>query len=134
MRYSTVFGYALNMQLLRFALLTLASAALSLAADEITGKWTGEVSTPNGAMQLTMDLKADGETLTGKVGTQMGEMPIKEGKIKGDELTWVTLFERDGNTIRIMNKAKVSGSEMKVTITVEGREERTMEYTAKKTS
>lgn len=115
------------MQLFILALLT---AALSFAAD-INGKWTGELTTQNGAMQLTMNLKADGETLTGSVGTQMGEMPIKEGKVKGDELTWFTVFERDGNSMKIMNKAKVTGKEMKVTISVEGRDV-TMEYTAKK--
>lgn len=118
------------MQLARLAILTLASVALSFAED-ITGKWTGELATQNGNMALTMNLKADGETLTGTVGTQMGEMPIKEGKVKGDELTWFTVFERDGNTMKIMNKAKVTGKEMKVTISVEGRDV-TMEYTAKK--
>ena len=115
------------MQLFLLAVLT---AALSFAAD-ITGKWTGELNTQNGPMPLTMNLKADGETLTGTVGTQMGEMQIKEGKIKGDDLTWVTMFERDGNTMKINNKAKVTGKEMKVTISVEGRDV-TMEYTAKK--
>jgi hypothetical protein len=121
------------MQLLRLILLTFASVALSFAADDITGKWTGELTTQDGTMKLTMDLKAEGETFTGTVGTHMGEMPIKEGKIKGDELSWFTTLERDGNVIKILNKAKVSGPEMKVTISVEGRDI-TMEFTAKKAS
>jgi hypothetical protein len=129
----TIFGYDLHMQALRLALLTVAAAALAFG-DGITGKWTGEINTPNGAMQLTIEFKADGETLTGTVGTQMGEMPIKEGKVKGDELSWVTTFERDGNSMRILNKAKVSGTEMKVVTSVEGREDRSFEYTARKGS
>ena len=120
------------MQLFRLAILTLATAALSLAA-EVDGKWVGELNTPNGAMELTMQLKADGETLTGTVTTQMGDQTIKEGKIKGDELSWFTVVERDGNSMKIMNKAKVTGSEMKVTITIEGRDF-SMEYTAKKST
>jgi len=120
------------MQLFRLGILTLATAALSFAAD-INGKWTGELTGPNGAMQLSMDFKADGETLTGKITTQMGDQEIKEGKIKGDELSWSTVFEREGNSVKILNKAKVSGSEMKVTVTIEGRDF-TMEYTAKKAS
>lgn len=120
------------MQLVRLALLLLAAAAASFAAD-IDGKWVGELTTQNGTMQLTMTLKADGETLTGTIGTQMGDMQIKEGKVKGDELSWVTVFERDGNSMRIMNKAKVTGAEMKVTVSVEGRDA-VMEYTAKKSS
>ena len=70
-------------------------------------------------MQITMDLKADGEKLT--------------GKITGDDLSWFTTFDRDGNSIKITNKAKITGAEMKVTITVEGRDF-VMEYTAKKSS
>ncbi len=35
--------------------------------------------------------------------------------------------------MRIMNKAKVTGAEMKVTVSVEGRDA-VMEYTAKKSS
>ena len=120
------------MQLFRLAILSLAAAALSFAAD-IDGKWTGEINGPNGAMQITMDLKADGEKLTGKITTQMGDQDIKEGKIKGDDLSWFTTFERDGNPIKITNKAKVTGAEMKVSITVEGRDF-VMEYTAKKAS
>ena len=42
-------------------------------------------------------------------------------------------MERNGNSMRINNKAKVSGAEMKITISVEGRDV-VMEYTAKKTS
>ena len=70
------------MQLARFAILTLISATLAFAAG-IDGKWKGELNTDNGAMPLTLDLKADGETLTGTLTSQMGETPLKEGKIKG---------------------------------------------------
>ena len=100
------------MQLFRFAILSLAAAALSFAAD-IDGKWTGE--------------------LTGKITTQMGDPEIKERKIKGDDLSWFTTFDRDGNSIKTTNKAKITGAEMKVNITVEGGDF-VMEYTAKKAS
>lgn len=121
------------MQLLRTAILAAAAATLAFA-DDVTGKWTGEINTPNGAMQLTMNFKAEGETLSGTIGTQSGEMAIKEGKVNGNEISWVTIFQRDGNSMRILNKAKVTGSEMRVTTTVEGREDRSFEYTAKKSN
>jgi hypothetical protein len=120
------------MQLFRTLAIGLAAAALSFAAD-IDGNWTGELNTQHGPMQITMALKADGENLTGTITSQMGGQAIKEGKIKGGDLTWFTILERDGNSMKIMNKAKVTGSEMKITVTVEGRDI-SMEYTAKKTS
>jgi hypothetical protein len=107
------------MQLLRLAILSLAGAALAFAAD-LDGKWAGEVNTNNGTMPISMAIKTAGESFTGTVSTQMGDQEIKEGKIKGDELTWVTTFEREGNTLKILNKAKVTGSEMKVNVTIEG--------------
>jgi len=120
------------MQLLRLAILTFAAAALSFAAD-IDGKWTGELKGPNGAMQITMAFKATGETFTGTITTQTGDQDIKEGKIKGDEITWFTVFEREGNSMKILNKAKITGSEMKVSVAIEGRDF-AMEYTAKKST
>jgi len=121
------------MQLARLLILALATAALSLAAD-VTGKWTGSVDTNDGVVTITLNLKADGESLTGSIVTHMGEMPIKEGKVTGDEVNWLNTFERDGNSMKIRHKGKINGAEMKVTVTVEGREERTIEYTAKKAS
>lgn len=118
------------MQLVRTILIGLAAAALSFAND-INGKWKGDVQTDNGPMTLTFDLKADGENLTGSVSSHMGEISIHEGKVKGEELTWVLLMERNGNQVRINNKAKLTGKEMKVTISVEGRDV-VMECVAKK--
>lgn len=123
-------GYDGDMSGLRIAFLTLASAAFCFAAD-IDGKWKGAVQTDNGAMALTLDLKSDGENLTGTMTSQIGESPIKEGRIKGDEVSWMIVMERNGNELRIRNKAKLSGKELKVTVSVEGRDI-VMEYTAKK--
>lgn len=119
------------MQLLRLALLTLTAASLAIAAG-IDGKWTGDVATQNGPVKLTLSLKAQGETFTGTASAHTGDMAIKDGKIKGDELTWHTMHERDGDSLKILNKAKVSGNEMQVVTTVEGREEILLKYTLKK--
>lgn len=121
------------MQLARLAFSALLSAFAVFAAD-VNGKWTAEINTNNGPVQVTMQFKAEGETLTGVMSTHMGDLPIKEGKVKGDELSWVATVDRDGNSMRIQSKAKVTGAEMNVTVTIEGREDRTIEYTAKKSS
>jgi hypothetical protein len=116
--------------LLSFSLLLLGAAAAM--ASDVTGKWTGMLSTPNGDMEMTITLKAEGEKLTGTVGSMMGEQQISDGKIDGDKLSWVTVMSRDGNDMKLINKATVAGKEMKVSIAREGREDRTFEFTAKK--
>jgi hypothetical protein len=119
-----------GMRPVRFILTAFAAIALSFAAD-VDGKWTAEINTNNGPVPLTFQLKANGETLSGTVASHMGEAEILEGKVNGDEMTFITYLERDGARYRVSHKAKVNGNEMKVTTSVE---DRVFDYVAKKAS
>ena len=52
-------------------------------AQEINGKWKGQMQTPNGPMDLVFNFKAIGDSLAGTVESPMGELPIVNGKING---------------------------------------------------
>jgi hypothetical protein len=67
------------------ALLILLSATLTLAADDLNGRWEGSMSTPNGDFALTFNFKVDGKTLTGTVETAEGSLEITDGKVDGDK-------------------------------------------------
>ncbi len=69
------------------AMLMLLSVGTSLASD-IDGKWTGKMQGPNGEQDMTFTFKVSGDTLSGTVGTPMGEMPISNGKVKGNTFTF----------------------------------------------
>ncbi|MBN9660107.1 MAG: hypothetical protein J0H49_18110 [Acidobacteria bacterium] len=103
---------------LRSLMLALVCAAMALAAD-VTGKWTAEFDTQIGPQKYTYDFKADGAKLTGKLkggpGDMANESEIKDGTIKGDEISFVEIFKMEGNEIRIEYKGKVSGDEIKFT-------------------
>jgi len=63
-------------------------------AQGIDGKWKGEMQSPNGPFELTFSFKVAGDTLTGAVLGQMGDMPISNGKVKGKEFSFdVTVNE-----------------------------------------
>lgn len=97
--------------------------ALPLFASEVTGKYESEMKRPDGeVMKMTFDLKADGETLTGNLVSPRGERPISEGKVKGNEISFVMKFERDGNTMKMLYKGKVEGDELKLTMSSENGE------------
>ncbi|MGA2796652.1 MAG: hypothetical protein ABSE63_03625 [Thermoguttaceae bacterium] len=80
---------------------------------DINGRWLSKFETPNGdSMELTFTFKVDGDKLTGKVESQMGEIELTNGKVKGDEFS----FDVDvgGNTIG--HDCKISGDEIKMKI------------------
>jgi hypothetical protein len=61
---------------------------MTVLAD-LTGQWKGTVAMPDGSdIQLTYNLKAEGEKLTGTVVSPQGELPISDGKISGSNFTF----------------------------------------------
>ena len=68
--------------------LILAFGAAAFFAD-ITGRWVGSVSTPNGDFQIVYTFQATGETLTGALETPNGSGPIRDGTVNGDEIAFV---------------------------------------------
>ncbi len=57
-------------------------------AQDINGKWKGQMTTPNGPMDLVFNFKAIGDSLAGTVEGPMGEMPVVNGKITGKTFTF----------------------------------------------
>jgi hypothetical protein len=99
-----------------FSLLTLTLLCLVTAyAADPTGKWTTTISTQIGELAYTYNFKADGDKLTGKASSQFGDVEISEGKISGDDISFVENINFDGNAIRIEYKGKVTGDEIKFT-------------------
>lgn len=116
---------------LRTLVLTVALAVASLAAD-VTGVWKAEYQTPNGdARTSTFDLKADGEKLTGKMTTPMGETEIKDGSVKGDVAKWSVVRNFQGNDVTLTYTGTVSGDEMKIQMAFGGGD-RTIDMVAKR--
>ena len=50
-------------------------------AQDINGKWKGEMQSPDGPMELTFNFKVSGDSLSGTVASPMGEIPISNGKV-----------------------------------------------------
>jgi hypothetical protein len=94
--------------------------ALAMAAD-ISGKWTGDMPGRGGdTAPTTFTFKVEGEKLTGSVAGAQGDMPIQEGKIAGNQISFSTTFDAGGNSIKILYKGTLSGDQMKMTREREG--------------
>lgn len=112
----------------------LAALALTASAADVAGTWKASLETPNGNFENTFVFKVDGAKLTGTVSNQMsGEQAITDGKIDGDSVTFTVTSNFNGNEFKLNYSGKVTGSEMKLVMSVVGRD-RTFEMTAKKAS
>lgn len=92
--------------LVLFALLAVPAFAL-----DMNGKWTGTMTTPNGDIEVTLNLKVDGDKLTGTVANTYGEEQITEGVIKGDEVSFIVMA--GGGQFKIVYKGTITGSDIK---------------------
>jgi len=107
-----------------FILATLVAAGLvCVHAADITGKWTTQFDSQVGIQKYTFEFKVDGTALTGKAISKIGDgetqtTAITEGKIKGDEVTFVENLDYQGMQLRIVYKGKISGDEIKFDRTV----------------
>ena len=103
-------------KMLVIAVLIAASLVCAYAAD-ITGKWTAQFDTQVGLQKYTFEFKAEGTALTGKAlgniaGTDSAS-DIRDGKINGNDISFVEMQKYQGQEVRIVYKGTVSGDEIK---------------------
>ncbi len=70
--------------------------------SKINGVWSGKVSSPQGDMELTFTFKVDGDKLTGKNSSAMGEIDLTNGVVNGNDFS----FDVDMNGMTISHKCK----------------------------
>jgi len=95
-------------------LVLLLSAVVALAVD-VTGTWKGSMDTPNGAMEISLNLQLAGNTLTGAVKVMDNETKIEKAKLEGDKIS----FEVNPPQFStVAYSGTVSGDEMKLNVKV----------------
>ena len=117
---------------LLFVLTILLIASFALMAADVSGKWTyeGPGRGGNPGRPVTITLKADGATLTGTVpagGRPGGDTPpppvdITDGKVDGNNISFTVKREFNGNSVVIKYEGVLTGDELKLKITRDGRD------------
>jgi len=112
------------------------------AAASIDGAWTSEMKMRGGkkgggqdrTVQISMNLKAEGSNLTGTVsggGKKGGRIQIQDGKIEGDQFSFVTVQKSKKGEQKQVWKGTVSGDTLQGTRSREGGK-RGQPFTAKR--
>jgi hypothetical protein len=99
--------------LLAATLVALGSVA-ALAAD-FNGKWSATVEGMRGPQPISFNLKVDGAAVTGTVTTPRGDLDISNGKIDGDNISFDTVANFNGNSFTFSYKGTISGDSIKFT-------------------
>ncbi|MBZ5595679.1 MAG: hypothetical protein LAP39_25855 [Acidobacteriia bacterium] len=98
-------------------IMALAVLAAPVFAADANGTWKGTLETEEGKHELTFNLKADGDKLTGTVGgLRDKDVSVDEGKVQGSTITFSVMSEWEGNPIKLVYKGEVSGDEIKFTM------------------
>jgi len=104
---------------LTLALLLLANFA---SAADIDGKWSGQYNSGMGdPMTLVYTFKAEGTTLTGtSPGGPDTEIPIKDGKIDGNNISFVVVVDFGGQEMKFNYKGVLKGDEIELSFEMAG--------------
>ena len=94
-------------------------AGAALAAD-ITGTWSGTLSMGDNQFTLTYNFKQDGDKLTGTVvGPQGDPLPLVDGKVDGDQVTFAVNVDMGGEAARFASTGTIKGDEIMLNTKVE---------------
>lgn len=81
---------------------------------DVSGTWKWQLPSPRGPRHITLTLKQVGQTLSGTIkGAQTDEVPIEEGSIKGDQVTFKVKREANGTVITTVYVATVTDAVLK---------------------
>jgi len=107
------------MKYFAFAIALLLMAGIALAAD-VDGKWTGTI--PGMDIPVAYTFKADGATLTGtSSGPNDTTVPIKNGKIDGNNISFSVTFDMGGQEMKLDYKGVVSADQIKLSFDMMGQ-------------
>lgn len=94
------------------AMLGLASLPNVAEAQTIAGEWDAAFNTPGGARNFKVVFVVAGETLSGTVKREAGDVPLA-GSIKGNVVTFSYTVNYNGNDLVLTVTATLAGDSLK---------------------
>ena len=108
--------------ILATAALCVMFAGVVLAAD-ISGNWSGTMQMGDNPIDLTFVFKQDGEKLTGTVATPSGDLPLSDGKVVGDKISFFVQADMGGTPTKFISEGVVKGDEITISTKTDAGED-----------
>jgi hypothetical protein len=101
------------------AIVVLVAVTCAFGAD-VDGKWAGTI--PGMDIPVSYTFKAEGATLTGtSSGPDNTTVPIKDGKINGNNISFTVTFDMGGQEMKLEYKGVVSSDSIKLVFDMMGQ-------------
>jgi hypothetical protein len=122
-----------------FLLLTLLTSAwagdlIVLGNWILIGNWISKETGRQGIVETVFSFKVNGMELTGTVANAQGETSIREGRINGNEISFVVMLSVGGNERKLAYKGQVSLDEIRFKLELQGLKGQPLEFVAKRES
>ena len=112
-------SFILSIALLASAL-TIFAAPAGPSADEVTGKWSLALQVPGETVDVVLDLKQDGESVTGTLTSSHASGKIGKGTYKEKKLSAVASVDLQGSPADVQIDGTVDGDKISGSLTVQG--------------
>ncbi len=96
-------------------LFVLLLTTVTVWAVDVAGTWKGSMDTPNGSIEISLNLKAEANALTGAVSVMGTDMQIEKGVIEGDKISFEV---NPPNFGKVAYSGTVKGDEMNLKVKV----------------
>ena len=110
--------------------------SVSLWAAGLSGNWIAQMPNGQGTVETVFSFKEVGKELTGKVTDPEGETAIIDGKVDGDEISFVVKRSIGGKQINQRFKGKMAGrvygDEIEFTLEEQNGNGKSYEFVAKR--
>ncbi|MBO6793784.1 MAG: hypothetical protein JJ895_07735 [Balneolaceae bacterium] len=90
----------------------------SADAQRWDGRWKGEMQTPQDPVEILFEFQTDGKTLTGAAATPAGIIPLTDGVVDGNKITFTLKIDN----FDIEHTGYYIRSEIRLTTKFEGEE------------
>lgn len=105
---------------MRVSWLLILCATVAAAAD-VTGDWRLSFPRNGQTYSSTLTLKMEGDKLSGTLSSPLGTAPISEGKVSGNDISFMVVRKAQYDEIAVSYTGKIDGETMKLTMQYSGR-------------